>query len=132
MAKASTDIWATGKRKCAIARVRLRPGKGSLVINEKAVEAYFGRITHPIIVTQPLTLTKTEQQYDIFVNVNGGGDAGQADAVSHGIARALVAHNPEFRKPLKAAGLLTRDARIKERKKYGRKKARRGFQFSKR
>ena len=132
MAKASEEIVTTGKRKTAIARVRMRPGTGNIVVNQRTLEEYFRRATLPIVVQQPFVATQTEKQYDGAVNVCGGGPAGQADAVRHGIARALLQANAEFRKPLKSAGYLTRDPRAKERKKYGHKKARKSFQFSKR
>lgn len=130
--KQDNEIWATGKRKSACARVIMKPGEGKVVINAKALEEYFGRPVHPIVVKQPFAATKTENQYDVFVNVHGGGPNGQAEATRHGIARALLLINPEHRKALKEDGLLTRDPRVVERKKYGHKKARRSFQFSKR
>jgi small subunit ribosomal protein S9 len=130
--KQLTEFVATGKRKCAIARVRLRAGKGDIVINSRTLRQYFGPETFSIVVRQPLTTTETAEQFDILVNVQGGGPSGQAEAIRHGIARALIAVDPEHRKSLKSAGYLTRDPRIKERKKYGHKKARKSFQFSKR
>lgn len=126
------EYVATGKRKCSVARVRLRPGKGEFVINKRTLENYFGREIHPIVVRQPFTVTGTEQQFDVSVNVFGGGTTGQAEAIRHGIARALLLVNPDLRKALKSLRLLTRDPRVVERKKYGHKKARKGFQFSKR
>ncbi len=126
------EFAATGKRKCSVARVHLRPGKGHIVVNQRALDEYFGRETLPIVVRQAFAVTGTEKQFDTFVNVFGGGPSGQADAIRHGIARALLLFNPELRKALKSFRLLTRDPRIKERKKYGHKKARKSFQFSKR
>lgn len=128
----TTEFAATGKRKEAIARVRMTAGSGSIIVNELALEQYFGRQTLPLLVKQPFDVTNTQGQYDVAASVIGGGAAGQAVAVRHGIARALLLAGTDFRKPLKAAGLLTRDARVKERKKYGRKKARKRFQYSKR
>ena len=122
----------TGRRKDAVARVRLVPGDGKITVNNKDVADY---IPLPILVKdlkQPLTLTETEGQYDVIVNVNGGGFSGQASAIRHGIARALLEVDPDFRGPLKKAGFLTRDPRMKERKKPGLKKARKASQFSKR
>jgi small subunit ribosomal protein S9 len=123
---------ATGKRKSSIARVSLKPGVGKIVINERPVEEYFGRQTLRMILRQPLELTGTIGKYDISVNVNGGGGSGQAGAIRHGISKALLDINPEFRPKLKKEGFLTRDSREKERKKYGQKGARKRFQFSKR
>jgi small subunit ribosomal protein S9 len=123
---------ATGKRKSSIARVFLKPGAGKIVINERPVEEYFGRETLRMILRQPLELTGTIGKYDISVNVNGGGGSGQAGAIRHGISKALLDINPEFRTKLKKEGFLTRDSREKERKKYGQKGARKRFQFSKR
>lgn len=122
----------TGRRKSAVARVRLVPGSGKVTINKKDMDEYFGFETLKMIVRQPLVLTKTEGSYDVLVNVNGGGYTGQAGAIRHGIARALLQVNPEYRPALKKAGFLTRDPRMKERKKYGLKAARRAPQFSKR
>ncbi|MDO4912503.1 MAG: 30S ribosomal protein S9 [Lactobacillus sp.] len=122
----------TGRRKNSIARVRLVPGTGNITVNGKDVESY---IPYPNLVKdlkQPLTLTEIDGQYDVFVNVNGGGFSGQAGAIRHGIARALLEIDPDFRGPLKKAGFLTRDPRMKERKKPGLKKARKASQFSKR
>ncbi|MBI2343098.1 MAG: 30S ribosomal protein S9 [Deltaproteobacteria bacterium] len=130
--KGQEEFAATGKRKTAIARVRLRKGSGAIVVNHKALEEYFGRATLPIVVQQPFGVTQTEKQFDAAVKVSGGGPSGQAEAIRHGIARALLLVNPEFRKGLKGAGYLTRDPRAKERKKYGHKKARKSFQYSKR
>lgn len=122
----------TGRRKSAVARVRLVPGTGKITINKSDMEEYFGFETLKMIVCQPLVLTKTEGSYDILVNVHGGGYTGQAGAIRHGISRALLKVNPELRAALKKAGFLTRDPRMKERKKYGLKSARRAPQFSKR
>jgi small subunit ribosomal protein S9 len=123
----------TGRRKNAVARVRLVPGSGKIVINGREMDEYFGLETLKVIVKQPLELTKTTNMYDVLVNVNGGGYSGQAGAIRHGIARALLQVDSDtYRKPLKQAGFLTRDARMKERKKPGLKKARRAPQFSKR
>ena len=122
----------TGRRKEAVARVRLRPGKGVITINSKAIEAYFTTATSRMLVTEPLRLTSTEEVYDVDVTVDGGGITGQAGAVRLGIARALTELDPEMRPPLKKAGLLTRDARAKESKKYGLKKARKAPQYTKR
>ncbi|MGD9819855.1 MAG: 30S ribosomal protein S9 [Desulfomonilaceae bacterium] len=129
----SQDIfYATGKRKNAIARVRLRPGAGKCVINERPMDDYFGRQTSRMIILQPFELTQTAGRFDVLVNVSGGGLSGQAGAIKHGISKALLAVDPAFRSTLKSAGFLTRDSRVKERKKYGRKAARASFQFSKR
>ena len=122
----------TGRRKEAVARVRLRPGKGAITINSKAIEAYFTTATSRMQVTEPLRLTSTEEAYDVDVTVDGGGITGQAGAVRLGIARALVELDPETHASLKKAGLLTRDARAKESKKYGLKKARKAPQYTKR
>ena len=122
----------TGRRKNAIARVRLTEGKGKITINEKELDEYFGIETLRVIVKQPLTVTNTVTKYDIIATVTGGGYTGQAGAIRHGIARALNEANSEFRPALKSNGYLTRDPRMKERKKYGLKKARKAPQFSKR
>ena len=122
---------AVGRRKSAVARVRLVAGEGKIIINNRDIENYFGYETLKMTVRQPLTLTKVTG-YDVMVNVNGGGFTGQAGAIRHGIARALCKANPELRGDLKKAGFLTRDPRMKERKKYGLKAARRAPQFSKR
>ena len=129
---ATTSIQATGKRKSAIARVYMRPGNGRIIVNRRAFEEYFPRETTRNLVRQPLSLLNVGPELDILVNVQGGGLEGQAGAVRHGLSRALVELNAEFRGVLKKAGLLTRDPRIKERKKYGRRGARRGCQYSKR
>ena len=123
---------ATGRRKASVARVRLVPGAGNIIINQRELKKYFGLKTLELIVKQPLVLTETEGKYDVLVNVYGGGFSGQAGATRHGIARALLEVDPDFRGVLKRAGLLTRDARMKERKKPGLKKARKASQFSKR
>ena len=131
--KKKLQYWGTGRRKKAIARVRLIPdGSGNIVINKRSLDEYFGLDTLKFIVKQPLALTATEGKYDVFVNVQGGGFMGQAGAIRHGIARALNVAEPELRPALKKAGFLTRDPRAKERKKYGLKKARKSPQFSKR
>lgn len=127
------DLWhAVGKRKTSIARVWLKPGTGIITINNKALEQYISRESGVEVVKQPLEITETMNKYDINVNVKGGGVIGQAGAIRHGISRALVSINPEFRSPLKKAELLTRDPRMKERKKYGQPGARARFQYSKR
>lgn len=123
---------ATGRRKSSVARVRLVPGTGKFVVNGRNFVEYIPSAAIRLDVLQPLNLTETSTQYDVFVNVNGGGISGQAGAMRLGIARALMLVNPEFRGPLKKAGLITRDPRSTERKKYGLKKARRSPQFSKR
>jgi small subunit ribosomal protein S9 len=126
------SIYATGRRKEAVARVWLQPGTGKVAINRRSLEDYFGRETSRMVFRQALELTETTTSFDIFVNVSGGGLSGQADAIRHGISRALTKIDPAFRPPLKKAGYLTRDARAKERKKYGQRGARARFQFSKR
>jgi small subunit ribosomal protein S9 len=130
--EASKAFTATGRRKEAVARVRVVPGSGQIVINDRPMEVYFGRATSRMVLKQPLELTETDGKYDIYVNVCGGGLAGQADAIKHGITRALCEINSEHRGPLKRAGYVTRDPRAKERKKYGQPGARKRFQFSKR
>lgn len=134
MAKKSDNIvyQGTGRRKESIARVRLMPGTGVITVNGKSLDEYFGSEILKVIVNQPFAVTNTTGKYDVIVKVIGGGFTGQAGAVRHGIARALNEANSEFRPALKAAGLLTRDPRMKERKKYGLKKARKAPQFSKR
>jgi small subunit ribosomal protein S9 len=124
--------YGTGKRKTAVARTWLKPGKGSMTINQRDVNDYFSRETAKMIVEQPLVLTDTYGSFDVNVNVSGGGISGQAAAVRHGITKALLQVNPEFRPILKRAGFVTRDPRAKERKKYGQKGARARFQYSKR
>ena len=131
MAK-STRFYGTGRRKSSVARVYVTPGTGKITINKKDIEDYFGLDTLKVIVRQPLAVTGSEGKYDVLVNVYGGGYTGQAGAIRHGIARALNEANEEFRPILKKAGYLTRDSRMKERKKYGLKAARRAPQFSKR
>jgi small subunit ribosomal protein S9 len=125
-------INATGRRKTSIARVFLRPGKGAISINGRSLKEYFGRETARMIVLQPFDVTQTGGGFDIEVNVTGGGSSGQAGAIRHGITRALMQVNSEFRSPLKKAGFVTRDPRAVERKKYGRHKARKRPQYSKR
>lgn len=129
---AQLQYIGTGRRKHSVARVRLLPGDGSIRINKREMDDYFSLETLKLIVKQPLLLTETLNRYDVHVNVYGGGTSGQAGAIRHGIARALLKVDPNLRPPLKKAGLLTRDARMKERKKYGLKAARRAPQFSKR
>jgi len=123
---------ATGRRKTSVARVFLKPGKGKILINDLSLQEYFGRETARMIVLQPFDLTQTAGNFDIDVNVTGGGNSGQAGAIRHGITRALMQANPDFRSPLKKAGFVTRDPRAVERKKYGRHKARKRPQYSKR
>ena len=125
-------ITATGKRKSSIARVRLTPGTGSIIVNGRQVDEYFPRPALQILVRKPMELTESLERYDVVANVHGGGVAGQAGALRHGIARAIEKDDGAQRTTLKRAGLLTRDARVKERKKYGQKGARARFQFSKR
>ncbi|MFB4165897.1 30S ribosomal protein S9 [Alteribacillus sp. JSM 102045] len=129
---AQVQYYGTGRRKNSVARVFVVPGDGSITINNRDIDEYFDLETLKLVVKQPLAETGTEGQYDVKVNVNGGGFTGQAGAIRHGVARALLEVDPDFRKPLKNAGYLTRDARMKERKKYGLKAARRAPQFSKR
>ncbi len=126
------SIYATGKRKTSIARVWLEPGEGKFLINERALKEYFGRETCEMVALQPLEITGTRNQFDVTINVHGGGISGQSVAVRHGIAKALLQYNADFKDPLKKAGFLTRDSRVKERKKYGRRGARRRPQYSKR
>ncbi len=126
------QYYGTGRRKTSTARVYLRPGGGDVKVNQKAFEQYFPNETLRMIIRQPLQLTETTNKFDIYVNVAGGGPAGQAGAIRHGITRALMEFNIDLRPALKQAGLVTRDPRIKERKKYGQKGARARFQFSKR
>ena len=132
MAKAATKFHGTGRRKKSIARVYLTPGKGNIVINKRSIDEYFGLETLKVIVRQPLAATDTADKFDILVNVKGGGYTGQAGDIRHGIARALLTVDADYRPVLKKAGYLTRDPRMKERKKYGLKAARRAPQFSKR
>ncbi len=124
--------YATGRRKDASARVWIKPGKGVITVNGREQETYFARPTLRLIINQPFAITDREGQYDVIATVRGGGLSGQAGAVKHGISQALAKYEPELRATVKAAGFLTRDSRVVERKKYGRAKARRSFQFSKR
>lgn len=124
--------YGTGRRKTATARVYLRPGNGQIRVNTRTFDSYFPNDIQKMIIRQPLVITETADKVDLMVRVRGGGPTGQAGAVRHGIARALVDYNPELRKKLKAAGFLTRDSRAVERKKYGQPGARKRFQFSKR
>jgi small subunit ribosomal protein S9 len=126
------QFYATGRRKTATARVYLRPGAGNLVVNRRPIDAYFHTDALKRVVREPLALTETVDKFDVLVNVAGGGEAGQAGAIRHGIARALVQFEPALRGRLKEAGFLTRDSRVKERKKYGQRGARARFQYSKR
>lgn len=127
-----TLYQAVGKRKNAKARVYLKPGKGEIIVNGRPFEQYFGRASSRMIVKQPLELTKLSNHFHIFVNASGGGLSGQAEAIRHGISKALLQFNPEIRRDLKKEGYLTRDSRVVERKKYGRHKARKRPQYSKR
>jgi len=129
---ADIQYYGTGRRKTSTARVYLRPGTGEIKVNRKAFDQYFPNQALRMVIRQPLTLTDTANKFDIVVNVAGGGPAGQAGAVRHGITRALMEFNADLRPALKGAGLVTRDPRAKERKKYGQKGARKRFQFSKR
>jgi len=129
---AAVSFYGTGKRKTSIARVWLKPGAGAITVNNKSLDEYFGRDTSKMVARQSLELTENIGKFDIFVTVKGGGDSGQAGAIRHGITKALLACDPELRGNLKKAGFITRDSRVKERKKYGRKAARARFQFSKR
>lgn len=125
-------FYGTGKRKTSIARVWLKRGEGDIVVNKKTLDEYFKRETSKMIIKQPFELTDSLGYFDAFITVKGGGLSGQADAIKHGITKALLEFNPELRKRLKKNGLITRDSRIKERKKYGQRGARARFQFSKR
>ncbi len=127
---AAKSFYGTGKRKTSIARVWLKPGAGNIIINNKTIDEYFGRETSKMIVKQPLELTENVGKFDIFVTVCGGGDSGQAGAIKHGITKALLEVDVELRGTLKKAGFITRDSRIKERKKYGKTAARASFQVS--
>lgn len=129
---ADIEYYGTGRRKTSTARVYLRPGSGKIVVNKRDFDTYFPNEALQMIIRQPLRLTETVEKFDILVNVDGGGTAGQAGAVRHGITRALMEFNADLRGALKKAGLVTRDPRQKERKKYGQKGARARFQFSKR
>ena len=124
--------YATGKRKTSVARVWISPGTGNITVNKQAVDEYFGRETSKMIIRQPFELTDNLGKFDVWVNVCGGGPSGQAGAIKHGITKALLEADGGLRAVLKKAGFITRDSRIKERKKYGRRGARRSFQFSKR
>ena len=132
MTLATTKYYGTGRRKSSVARVYLVPGTGNITINKRDIDEYLGLETLKLIVRQPLVATETVDKFDVLVNVRGGGYSGQAGAIRHGIARALLQVDAEYRPTLKAAGFLTRDPRMKERKKYGLKAARRAPQFSKR
>ena len=131
-ATAVTRYYATGKRKNSIARVWLMPGNGTITINSRSEENYFGRDVLKMIIRQPFEITGLQDKYDVLVNVLGGGSSGQAGAIRHGISKALLAIDPEAKVKLRKEGLLTRDPRVKERKKYGQPGARRRFQYSKR
>jgi small subunit ribosomal protein S9 len=124
--------YATGRRKTSVARAWLMPGEGKVSINKRPIDDYLKRETAKMIIRQPLELTETLGKFDVYVNVRGGGISGQAGAIKHGISRALLAVNPDFRPLLKKSGFLTRDSRVKERKKYGQPGARKRFQYSKR
>jgi len=132
MARELVQYYGTGRRKSSTARVYLRPGKGRIFVNDREVDRYFPREALKVHLARPLVVTQTTEDFDTFINVSGGGPTGQAGAIRLGIARALVEYNPDLRTALKKEGLLTRDARKVERKKYGRAGARRRFQFSKR
>jgi small subunit ribosomal protein S9 len=125
-------FYATGKRKNAIARVWIKPGNGNIVVNERALDSYFGRQTSRMVILQPFELTQTAGRFDLMATVQGGGLSGQAGAIKHGLSKALLSVDPSFRSILKSAGFLTRDSRVKERKKYGKRAVRASFQFSKR
>jgi small subunit ribosomal protein S9 len=129
---ALVEYYGTGRRKTSTARVHLRQGAGAITVNNRPLDEYFGNEVLKMIIKQPLSLTETNDRFDIVVIVDGGGPSGQAGAIRHGISRALQVYNAELRKRLKKAGLLTRDPRMKERKKYGQRGARARFQFSKR
>lgn len=124
--------YATGRRKTSVARIWLQPGEGTFKVNQRALDEFFGRETLKMIINQPFEVTQTLGQFDVYANVQGGGISGQAGAIKHGIARALLEFDSQHREPLKKAGFLTRDPRIKERKKYGKRGARASFQYSKR
>ncbi|MEJ2190426.1 MAG: 30S ribosomal protein S9 [Acidobacteriota bacterium] len=129
---AEIQYYGTGRRKTAVARVYLRPGNGKITVNRRDFDEYFPNQVLKMVIRQPLLVTETAEKFDILVNVQGGGPTGQAGAIRHGISRALLEYNAELRPRLKSVGFLTRDARKVERKKYGRPKARKRFQFSKR
>ena len=132
MSDAAIQYYGTGRRKMSAARIYLRPGRGEIMVNTKTFDEYFPNEMLKMIIRQPLVITETADKFDVLVRVRGGGPAGQAGALSHGIARALLEYNPELRAKLKEAGFLTRDPRKVERKKYGQPGARKRFQFSKR
>ena len=133
MSTQTLEYYGTGRRKTSVARVHLRPGKGEISLNDRPIDDYFGgHDALKLMIRQPFSVTETLEKFDVVARIDGGGVASQAGALRHGISRALVIYNPELRKALKKAGMLTRDPRIKERKKYGQKGARRRFQFSKR
>jgi len=129
---AGTRFYGTGKRKTSIARVWLTPGSGKITVNDKSLDEYFGRETSKMVLKQPLEFTENLDKFDIYATVKGGGDSGQAGAIKHGITKALLEVDATLRGVLKKAGFITRDSRVKERKKYGKKAARASFQFSKR
>jgi small subunit ribosomal protein S9 len=129
---AGTRFYGTGRRKSSIARVWLKPGSGIITVNDKSLDDYFGRETSKMVVKQPLEFTENADKFDIYITVKGGGDSGQAGAIKHGITKALLEVDVTLRGVLKKAGFITRDSRVKERKKYGKKAARASFQFSKR
>mgnify|MGYP003574489933 CR=1 FL=1 len=132
MEQQKLHYYGTGRRKTSAARVYLRPGSGAFTVNDRTFDEYFSSEMLKMIIRQPLAITETADKFDLFVRVQGGGYTGQAGALRHGIARALIEYNPEFRPTLKKAGFLTRDPRVVERKKYGQPGARKRFQFSKR
>lgn len=132
MGELEKRYYATGKRKTAVARVYMKPGSGAILVNKRNFDDYFTRDSLKMMIQQPLELVGKKDQFDFFINVRGGGISGQAGAIKHGIAKALVDYNEEFRPILKRAGFLTRDSRVKERKKYGQPGARKRFQYSKR
>jgi len=129
---ASKIYYGTGKRKTSVARVWLKPGEGKIIVNKRPLDDYFGRETAKMIIHQPFELTGTQNQFDLVVNVMGGGSSGQADAIKHGITKALLQYDGNLRDILKREGFLTRDSRIRERKKYGKRGARASYQYSKR
>ncbi|MFC0266957.1 30S ribosomal protein S9 [Kushneria aurantia] len=129
---AQQQYYGTGRRKTSTARVFLRPGSGNIIVNQRELNEYFGRVTAQMVVRQPLELTELGSQFDVYVTVQGGGGSAQAGAIRHGITRALIDYNADLRAPLRSAGYVTRDARMVERKKIGLRKARRRPQFSKR
>ena len=132
IAMAAKIYYGTGKRKTAIARVWLMPGEGKAIINKRPSDQYFGRETAKMVIQQPFELTETQNQFDLVANVRGGGMSGQADAIKHGIAKALLEYDSNLRDILKREGFITRDSRVKERKKYGKRGARASYQYSKR